>query len=169
MITELLILFILINQASTIYKIKKNIDLQFFLFHSASMGTIYPVLQKLYSSGYVAVKKSMSSRGQKSSVYSITGKGKKYFEELLIQDLPENPSLSAQVAKIKILLLPQLEKSHKIAVINLLKNYCQNRFLDLKNYQEDNKENKNLNINYIKFLANAISEEINWLKFQELN
>ncbi len=172
MLTELLILFILLEQECTIYKIKKNMDKYFSLFHSASMGAIHPVLQKLHANKCVSLKKLMSKGGQKSSIYSITKNGREYFEKIMLEDLPENPSLSAQLAKIKILLLPLLEKSLRISAIGILKDYYQNKLLDFENFQEDYKTGKNaenINTDYLKQRINHIAEEINWLNFQELS
>ena len=172
MLTELLILFVLLDQECTIYKIRKNIDKYFSLFHSASMGAIHPALQKLHANKCVNLKKLMSKGGQKSSIYSVTKNGRKYFKELMLEGLPENPSLSAQLAKIKALLLPQLEKSLKNSVISNLKDYYQNKLLDFENFQEEYKAGQNtgnININYIKQRINHITEEIDWLNFQELS
>jgi DNA-binding PadR family transcriptional regulator len=168
LITELLTLFILLKQSCTIYEIKKNINRYFSLFYSPSMGTIHPTLKKLHSRGYVSVKESMSLRGRKSCLYSITKSGKNYFEELFAEDLPSNPVVSMQLVQIKSLLLKYLDASKRISVISSLKNYYQNRLLDLKNYEHDFKEKENLNLAYIKFQIENISEELNWLKFQEL-
>lgn len=168
MITELLILFILMNQDCTIYKIRKNINKYFFLFHSASMGTIYPVIQKLHSNGYIGVKKHTSPGGQKSSVYSIKNHGKKYFEKLMLQEIPENYSFSDQLAGVKILLLPNLNVYEKKITILNVKDYYKNKILDFESFQENYKndsesEIKNLNINYVQKLINDLSEEINFL------
>lgn len=174
MLIELLILSVLLNQECTIYKIRKFINKYFSLFCSASMGSIHPALQKLHESKYVNVKKSMSTGGQKSSVYSITPKGKKYFETLMQGEVPQNPPAASQLVNIKIMLLPHLEKPERKQVIKGLKDYYQNRLLDFENFQhdcsaEDGAELKNLDLNYIKHYINVISEEIEWLKMQELN
>ncbi len=174
MLIELLVLSVLLNQECTIYKIRKNVDKYFFLFCSTSMGSIYPALQKLDENNYVSVKKSMSRGGQKSSVYSITAKGRKYFDFLMQEELPRNPPAALQLASVKIMLLPLLKKPEKSTVLQELKNYYQSRLLDFENFQEDLKtgnspEFKNLNTDYIKYCIDAISDEINWLKFQDLN
>ncbi len=171
MLIELLVLSVLLNQECTIYKIRKNINKYFSLFCSASMGSIHPALQKLSENDYVSVKKSMSKGGQKSSVYSITAKGRKYFSSLMQEDLPQNPSAALQLADIKIMLLSRLKKAEKDAVIEELKTFYQNRLLDFENFRQDIEDDdiKNLNLDYIKHCLGMVSEKINWLKFQNLN
>jgi|GEM_PF-1889890 len=174
MLIELLILSVLLNQESTIYKIRKNINKYFFLFCTTSMGSIHPALERLYENKFVNVKKSMSPGGQKSSMYSITPKGKKYFEILMTEELPRNPSVASQLVHMKIMLLPLLSKALKTKTIKILKDYYETKLLDFKNFYENCKEEegsikKNLNNDYIKHCINSISEEINWLNFQDLN
>jgi DNA-binding PadR family transcriptional regulator len=169
MLTELLILFVLLNQECTIYKIRKSINKYFSLFHSTSMGSIHPALKKFHAQNYVSVKKSMSKGGQRSSVYSVTDEGRKYFETLMLEDLPENPAAAAQFAKIKMFLLSTLEKPVRKSAIANLKDYYRDRLLDFENFREDYKSVENLSMGYIKHCIDSISEEINWLNFQELN
>jgi len=170
MLTELFALFVLLNQESTIYKIRKNIKKYFYLFHNSSLGAVQPALKKLYAGNYVSLKKLMSSGGQKSSIYTITPQGKKYFEQLILQDLPENPATSNQIAKIKVLLLPLLKKELKVEAIQSLKTYYSNKLLDFEDYMAnfENPDFQRINKDYIKRCMDEITEELNWLKFQEL-
>ncbi|OGI01903.1 MAG: hypothetical protein A2Y25_10530 [Candidatus Melainabacteria bacterium GWF2_37_15] len=157
MLTELVILAVLLDEECTIYRIKKKLDEHFSLFYSASMGSIHPGLKKLYLNKYVSLKKSTTPGGQRRSTYSITSPGKKYFENLML-----NSALSEQIVKIKLLILPKMEKNLQISIIKTIKNYYQDRLLDFENFYENNPTA------YIKQSINSISEEISWLNRQEL-
>ena len=170
MLTELFVLFVLLNQENTIYKIRKNVKKYFSLFNNSSLGAIHPALEKLLAAKCVTLKKKMSKGGQRSSFYTITAKGKKYFKQLMTQDLPENPASASQIVKIKSLLLPELDKETKLEAIASIKSYYKNKLLDFEEYLGncDSLEFKGVNKDYIKRCMDELTGELNWLKFQEL-
>ncbi len=174
MLNELLVLSVLLNQECTIYKIRKIINKYFFVFCRPSFGSICPTLDKLLENKYVKVKKSMSPGGQKSSLYSITTGGKKYFAALMREELPQNPPAAEQLANVKIMLLSQLAKPQKLQVLSILKDYYQSRLLDFENFSQELKDNektelKNIGTGFIKYNIDSISEKLNWVEFQELS
>ncbi len=105
---ELLVLYILLEEKSSIYGIKQKIDKQLSLFLKISFGSIHPALKKLEENKYISLKTQLSPGGQKRSTYSITEKGKEYFNRLILEDLPDNPALASQLIKIKIFALSNI-------------------------------------------------------------
>lgn len=158
MLAELTILAVLLENKYTIYRIKKAIDKEFSIFYKGSLGSIHRTLNKFEENKYVNVKKSVSSGGQKSSIYSITQKGKKHFEELMLDS-----ELNEQIIRIKLLILPKMEKNMQITIINNIQDYYREKLLDMENYYETNPTS------YIKHCISALSEEINWLYTQVLS
>lgn len=156
MLAELVILFVLLKEKCTIYGVKKRIDGYFSLFYSASLGSIHPAIKKLHSDNHLSVKKSVSPGGQRSSEYSITPSGKKYFEKIML-----NPELSEQIVKIKLLILPELEKSLQVLIIKNIREYYREKLLDFEHYYENNPAS------YVRHCIDNITEEINWLGRQE--
>lgn len=153
MLSELLILYVLMEGECSIYRIKKEIDGYFHLFYTSSMGSLHPAIKKLHSNRCLTVKKQVSTGGQRRFLYSATSSGKKYFKELML-----NPDLSDQLVKIKLLMLPKMEKNLQIAIINNIKDYYREKLLDYKTFYET------CPINYIKHCINSIQEEIKWLE-----
>ena len=169
MLTELLILHTLRRQECTIYKLRKTINSQFFLFCSASISVIHRALKSLEAAEYVKVRKSMSKGGQKSSRYSITQEGGKHFERLIVKELPANPVLAQQLAKIKALWLGEVEKTDKKQGNKGFKRLLQGcSCADLKDFLADN-ASESLNREFIKHEISVIDEKIKNLSFQDLN
>lgn len=173
MLIELLILSVLLKQESTIYKIRKIINKSFSLFCRTSLGSIYPSLQKLNKNNYVKVKNSMSSGGQKSSLYSITPKGKKHFETLMLEELPQNPPAALQLVDIKTILLPILKEQERKEVIDILKNYYRNRLLEIDLFKDEQEasisdNSSKINNDYLRLCSEQVKEKISWLEFQKL-
>jgi DNA-binding PadR family transcriptional regulator len=155
--TELVILAVLLDEKCTIYRIQKKIDASFFIFYSSSMGSIYPAIKKLYLNKYLSVETSITEGGHRRSVYAITEDGKKYFEDIML-----NSALNEQTIKIKLLILPKMEKVKKNPIINNIKKYYQNRLLVLENFCENHRNN------YVKHCIDILIQEIEWINRQEL-
>jgi len=155
MLTELLILFALRGQKDTIYRLKKKIDEHFSVFYSPSLGAIHPALKKLHKNKLVAVKNLTSPGGQKRCEYSITPDGIKYLEELLL-----SPEITEQSAKIKLLIMPEMEKNLQINIINNVKDFYREKLVDFENYYIKNPKN------YINFCTEKLKQEIDWLNQQ---
>ncbi len=90
---EILILYIIDHRDKTIYSIRKEIIELFGAFTKPSLGTIHPALKRLLEKKCVQLTERMSDGGKKSSYFSATEVGKKYFKELFFSDISENPSL----------------------------------------------------------------------------
>ncbi len=155
MLVELLILFALLKEKSSIYGLKKKIDEHFAIFYSPSLGSIHPALKKLHKNNYVNLKSSTSPGGQKRSEYSITPGGKKYFENLML-----NTEMTEQTIKIKLLILPEMEKSLQVNIINNIMDFYREKLIDFENYYEKNSKT------YIKHVIEGVKKEIDWLNQQ---
>lgn len=110
---EILILYIINNREKTIYSIRKCIIELFGTFTKPSLGTIHPALKRLLDKKCVQLSVRMSDGGKKSSYYSITESGKKYFKELFFSDFSENPSLFYNQLQSRFATLGMLTEDEK--------------------------------------------------------
>ncbi|MDD3013939.1 MAG: PadR family transcriptional regulator [Candidatus Gastranaerophilales bacterium] len=122
---ELLILQVLLDEKFTIYKIKQRIEKKYGFFLNISFGSIHPAVKRLENQKCIYAKKSVTEGGQRSSVYSITDSGKAYFIKLMLDDLPDNPSIAKQLINIKLLSFNKLEDKQKIKVKDSIINYLE--------------------------------------------
>ncbi|MFH0702359.1 MAG: PadR family transcriptional regulator [bacterium] len=174
MTTELLILMVLFEEKSTIYGLKQKIEKLFSLFLKISFGTIHPALKKLEENKYVLLKAKTSSGGQKSSLYSITEEGKEYFTDLMIENLPDNPTIANQLVNIKLMGLSRVDpESQKLTLDSILR-YLENQKIKAKNLRADFEDIENkiqqkvINYNIQRILEDIqyiqkISEDICWI------
>ena len=159
--TELLILAVLVKEKNTIYGIRQKIKDIFSIFFLISFGSIHPTLKKLHENRFVTVKTKLSSGGQKSSVYSITPSGIERFKSLMLDDLPENPSQSAQLINIKLMLLSYVDKDLQNIVINkILKNLETQKIC----IQQLLKNNDKIQEKLLRRVFDKILEDILWIK-----
>ncbi len=172
--TELVILAILLNEKYTIYKIKQKIKDNFSVFLGASFGSVYPAVKKLEKNGYIIVKQKMTRGGQKCHIYSITKKGKDYFNELMIKEIPDIALYSSQLINLKMMLLDFIAEDNCKQTINSIKKYYEINLLQfeellgiLKSRQTEDKEKFNYRIAFTKHYKDKILKELNWL--QDLN
>ena len=159
---ELLILTILMDNKSSIYGIKQKIENNFSLFFKTSFGSLYPALKKLENNKYVSAKTQLSSGGQKKSVYSITNEGKEYFNTLMTENLPENPSIASQLINIRLIALSKIEIESQRQVISSILSYLENYKLNIEillNNTELTKSHKK----FIEYNLHKISEDIKWI------
>ena len=159
--TELLILFVLLHEKSTIYGIKQKIESLFSSFFIVSFGAIHPALKKINKNGFVTVKAKLSSGGQKSSFYSITDSGIERFKNIMIEDLPKNPSQALQLNHIKLMLLSSIDNELQKIVINKILANLELQKSAIKSILKNTDEiqRKLLNRNLEKLM-----EDIQWLK-----
>jgi DNA-binding PadR family transcriptional regulator len=163
-VIELLILVILLDDKSSIYGIKQKIERQFSSFFKVSFGSLYPALKKLNKNNFVAVKTDLSQGGQKRSLYSLTDRGREYFNDLMLESLPDNPNTANQLINIKILALSRVEPDKQKAVIKLILAYLEFqkiRFENILNNQE-NSINK-FQEKFVKRNLIKVTEDIQWL------
>lgn len=115
--TEICILFCLLQREMTIYTVRKTIFDLFGAFTKPSHGTIHPALKKLLEDEYVSKRDVLSDGGKKSSYYSITDKGKKLYTELMLGELSNNPTIFLNEICIKYGAISFLSKDNKEQVV----------------------------------------------------
>jgi len=169
--TDLLVLAILFDGEFTLYKIRQQIKSNFYLFLSASFGSIHPAVKKLEKNGFISVKQKMSRGGQKSSTYFITNEGKNYFKEIMTSEIAESPLFSNQLINIKIMLLDKLDADLRKASIEKVKRYYElhllstGELLETLEFSQNKKKEKNFfQIKLLKHYADKISREISWIE-----
>lgn len=145
---EILILYIINKREKTIYSIRKDIIELFGTFTKPSLGTIHPALKRLLVKKCVQVSDRMSEGGKKSSYYSVTDIGKKYFKELFFSDISENPSLfynqlQSRFATLSMLTIEEKsmfldETEKKIELFKFeIDNKLKDEFITLDFYQKE--------------------------------
>jgi DNA-binding PadR family transcriptional regulator len=160
---DLLVLSILIDNKKNIYEIKQEIDRSFFLFLKSSFGSLHPALKRLENYGCVTAKNKLSSGGQKKSVYSITDKGRGYFESLMLKDLPVNPLTAIPIINVKLIVLSKINPENQKKIIKSMVKYLEIYENSGKNFLKDNEEADNFAQKFIKHNLIKISEDIKWL------
>ncbi len=166
---EFLILFILIEKNASIYDIRKfiNMDLAFCLYISA--GTIVPNLKKLEKSGFITIQKSLSEGGFRKNSYSITQKGREYFDSLIKIPISSSP----QTASKEIAVFCSLIKSdiftpeQKEIIIKKCLTYLEREVFKIHNAIKDN--SKTAFCDYMKIKSDFLENSINYLKMIEKN
>jgi len=165
--TELLILAVLFDGENTIYRIRKKILERFSLFAAGSFGSIHPALKKLELSNCISVKRKITSGGKKSSLYTITKSGKKYFEELMTDEIPENIEYSKDTAYLKLLLIDMLDENLQKYTKSNIKRYFEVKLSEIKkqlellqNPPKNDKENNRNKIALLKHIFDKITSDI---------
>lgn len=158
---EILILYVLNKREKTIYSIRKDIIEYFGTFTKPSLGTIHPALKRMLGKNYVNVQDRMSEGGKKSSYYSITDAGKKYFNELFLSEISANPSLFHNQIQSRFATLSMLPDNLKIEFLDEI-----SKKIDMYKFEVVNK----INDEFISFdasqkiLLQSTLEEISLLK-----
>ena len=96
---EYIILGVLCREALTGYDIRKRIEGGIGMFYKASFGSIYPLLAKLASQGYVEYQEVVTGKKRTKS-YTITAEGKEYFQHWLESDEIADNSMEAFMSKV---------------------------------------------------------------------
>lgn len=162
---ELLILLVLHDEICSIYRIKQKIDEIFSIFFKVSFGAVYPALKKMEKNRLVSVKSHISPGGQQKLSYSITEEGKKYFEELMLKDLSDNPSTSSQLIEIKVLGLSKLKREYHKAVLTSILFYLEKQKSKIQNYVNIyNEKNEKFQQSFMKLQLKKVLEEIQWIE-----
>ena len=100
--TEILILFSILEKELTMYGIQKSIFDIFNAYTKPSFGALKPALKKLEKDGFIISRKTLSEGGKQSGFYTITNEGKKELKRLLLDDITENPVQFFSNARIKL-------------------------------------------------------------------
>jgi len=162
---ELLTLVVLLEEKCTIYKIKQNIENKYGFFLNISFGSIYPAVKRLEENKYISVKKSISSGGQRSSLYSITNSGKDYFVDLMSEELPDNPLIASQLINIKIMSINKINKEQKDSVKKTITNYLELKKIYSRNLILSTPDIfSDIELKYINYNIQKQTELVEWIK-----
>lgn len=96
---DALILGLLMLQRLTVYEIRAFLGQGMYLMYSDSMGSIQAAIKKLLEREYVFFDEHIE-KGKNKKTYSITGAGKKYFENWLAQPIEPNTAQSRVLTKL---------------------------------------------------------------------
>lgn len=160
---ELLILYELSKKVLTMYGISKEIRLMFSVLTTPSYGTIKPALNRLETSGYVKLQKTMSSGGRPSTYYSITGSGMDELKKLILAQPNDNPVQFLTASRIKLACADVLKTDEQRELFKILRMKAENILLDTKNILT----NKELNFYSKLVFDNLICEYKNFLSLLE--
>jgi len=166
MIIELIILFTLKDSCLNIYEIRKSLENNFSLFYKTNIGTLHPALKRLSSKGYLDVVNSISTGGQRKSLYKLTDKGIRFFHDLLTSDIPENPAMAVQFADVFAFVIA--DKTMDKSVLNKAKENLL-RFFELKKLEAGkfSKNNDGL-FKYINLYMHNMDEKIKYFSSWDL-
>ncbi len=166
---ELIALYFLYEKPQSIYGIKKIASDKFAIYFNLSLGSIHPALKRLENSKYVECKTEYSKGGQKKTVYSITEKGKDYFKDLMIAELPSNPTTSENLIKLKTLFIHYLDdEAQKAILLDITKFYDVLKAKMLKQQSKEKFVDK-LQKTFLKQNIDELERKINGLKSLLLN
>ena len=127
---ELLILYKLSKKVLTMYGISKDIHENFSVLTTPSFGTIKPALTRLEKSELVKSQKTLSAGGRPSVYYSITQKGLKELNNLMLSQLTDNPIQFLATARVRVACAAILNNSERNEMFKMLKNKAESIILD---------------------------------------
>jgi len=121
---ELLVLSIVKknNEGITGYDIIQRINHEFGNMWSASPGTIYPLLNRLFERRLIKVDEVIDKNNRKKKIYFITEKGKMELKQLVKKSLSSN--LEVLTRYLKILIDPSITDRHFFERIQIFYPCC---------------------------------------------
>ena len=131
--TEMLILYLLLQGQSTMYALRKSIDKYFGAITRPGLGTIQPALKRLEKQGYIKSDKFFTAGGKPYYYYSITGDGRNALTTEILSDPSLNPVQLYPAAKLKLICSDVLNHDEKLQLYQILKT----DLLKIKNHAED--------------------------------
>lgn len=134
---NLLILYELSKKVLTMYGISANINSEFSVLTTPSIGTIKPALKKLEACGFITTQKFMSKGGRPSTCYAITEQGKVALKGELLAPLPENPIQFLANARLRLYCAEILSTSDFPELLKMLKRKTEALMLDTRRLVED--------------------------------
>ena len=118
---EILILYLLTKNQSTMYGIAKSITKLFGYITNPSFGTLQPAIKRLEKKGCVTNSKFYTEGGKPYFYYSITPKGKEFLVEKLKSKPSKNPIQLNPEIKIKLSCCDVLSSEERKEMFTLLK------------------------------------------------
>ena len=119
--TEMLILYILLERQSTMYGLGKSIKQYFGSITTPGLGTIQPALKRLEKQEYIKADKFFTEGGKPYYYYSITNDGKNALITEILSKPSTNPVQLLPAAKLKLICSNILDNREKKELCNTLK------------------------------------------------
>lgn len=107
-----IILGFLMSGDKTGYEVRKSMQTSTEFIFNTSLGSIYPAFKKLEKAEMVTCRKIIES-GRHKKIYSITGTGKKCFQEWM-----DEPTYKTQVVLIKIFFFSYVDAEKRKKIIS---------------------------------------------------
>ena len=156
---ELLILFFLNDNISTMYGLRKSIKNDFSVLLVPSIGTIKPALKRLELSGFITSQKFMSKGGRPSVYYSITDSGRIALKGRMMEPFTDNPVQFLTNARVRLYCADVLNTEDLFKLLVMLKEKTNSLLIDTAKYIKRDDTNfyhrlvyDNLNCEYKNFL-----------------
>ncbi len=163
--TELIILYVLLNHDLTMYSVSKRIKENFLAYTNPSFGAIKPALVRLEKQGCITSSRIMSDGGKLSVFYSITKDGEKYLRRLLLAPMTQNPLQFLSDARIKLSCISVLDSDAAEEVYFDIKSNALLHKVNAEKILED--EYTPLTPNQRIVLDNAVCEYNNFISMVE--
>ncbi len=119
--TEILILYLLLNGQNTMYGISKSMKKFFGMITNPGFGTLQPALRRLEKNGCIKSDKFMTEGGKPYYYYNITNEGKEFLSTQLLEPFSDNPVKLLPAIKIRLICLDALEVSGKKELCKMIK------------------------------------------------
>ena len=161
-----IILGFLVKSSLTGYGLKKIMEESTDFFFNTSLGSIYPAFKKLENKNFVTVEEKIE-HGRVKKIYTITEKGRTYFQEWLKQS-PEISKVKEE-ALLKIFFFSNLPKKERFKQIDGYLSKLESKISALEKTREnfcDNKIDKyqtstlEFGLDYYKFIHKWFSDFI---------
>lgn len=119
-----ILLGFLLSGEKTGYQIKKQMEISTGYFFNTSLGSIYPAFKKLEKERMVRMKQVVTD-GRAKKVYTITPKGRRYFQSWLEEEI--NIPKTRDEALLKIFFFDALSNDLRKSQISTFLDELQNR------------------------------------------
>ena len=161
---EILILYILSKNQTTMYGLSKYINKNFGSITKPGFGTLQPALKKLESKKFIFSSKFYTDGGKPYFYYSVTQEGLSYLKDKLLKDNSSNPIQFLPMIKIKLSCSDFLDCSDQINMFRMIKS----KLLKLKSEAENSlTDNVIQNGCYSVVLNNVVCEYKNLITLVE--
>lgn len=136
--------------SATSYDIKKGMENSTEFFHSTSLGAIHPTLKNLEAENYLTSREEIENNRLKK-YYTITEKGKAYFDRLIREDLGTDKLKCPQL--LKVFFFNNLKLDEQLASIDSYLGFVEEtktRLLNIRNMFDSKLEAHGLNLENFK-------------------
>lgn len=130
--TEMLLLYLLLQGQSTMYGLVKSLNKYFGAITQPGMGTVQPALKRLEKQGFIKSDKFFTDGGKPYFYYSITSDGQNALTTEILSAPSSNPIQLYPAIKLKLICSDILEPDERKVLYQTLKT----ELLKVKNQAE---------------------------------